>query len=377
MPWVFVALFAVALLTIWIILKSRNLHIWILPWVVQYFSKAIAPNPNEDIQVYFCFVDHYEPYEGGKDSEDAANRVKRWLDEYPKLAKAHTDSVGNHPQHSFFYPEEEYDPELLEMLSQVCRQKVGDVEVHLHHDNDTAENLAELLNGYKNTLFNDHGFLRKDPETGEITFAFIHGNWALDNSAAGGRHCGIDNEIEVLLKAGCYADMTMPSAPSETQAKIINSICAIKGAPGQRKAFDKGRKLSVGDELLPGELLMVQGPLTLNWQNRKFGLIPKIESAEISYDCPPSKERVRLWEESRVCLPGAENHLFIKVHSHGAQKSAMKMLFDEDGFNRLWSALEDSFRDRKGYQLHYVTARELVEKINELMSGNKLTQLKS
>ena len=112
---------------------------------------------------------------------------------------------------------------------------------------------------------------------------------------------------------------------------------------------------------------MVQGPLCLNWKSRKFGLLPRIESSEISHDTPPSAERVALWETCAVGIDGAEGHLFIKIHTHGAVDATMDMLFS-GGFETLWTALESRFRDAPGYRLHYVSAWEMYKKIHELAS---------
>ena len=60
-----------------------------------------------------------------------------------------------------------------------------------------------------------------DPATGELRFAFIHGNWSLDNSRPDGRWCGLNNELILLRELGCYADFTLPSAPSDTQACVL------------------------------------------------------------------------------------------------------------------------------------------------------------
>ena len=68
-----------------------------------------------------------------------------------------------------------------------------------------------------------HGLLSRDRYTGEVGYGFIHGNWALDNSRPDGRMCGVDNELDVLRETGCYADFTLPSAPSPTQTRKINS----------------------------------------------------------------------------------------------------------------------------------------------------------
>jgi len=238
--------------------------------------------------------------------------------------------------------------------------------VHLHHDNDTADNLRRTLNEFTATLHDRHGLLRRDPATGQLQWVFIHGNWALDNSRPDGRWCGVDNELDVLYETGCVADMTMPSAPSDTQTRRINSIYFAKGRDGCRKSHDDGRPARVGDWAQDRELLMIQGPLTLNWREGKFGLVPRIESAELSFDAPPTAHRIALWGRCGISIDGAGEHVFIKIHTHGATERSMQMLFDQGGFDQLWTELERQYRDRPGCQLHYVTAWEMVSKIREL-----------
>jgi hypothetical protein len=51
-------------------------------------------------------------------------------------------------------------------------------------------------------LHQRHGLLRKDPVTGQVLYAFIHGNWALCNSRPDGRWCGVKEEIKILLETG-------------------------------------------------------------------------------------------------------------------------------------------------------------------------------
>jgi len=239
------------------------------------------------------------------------------------------------------------------------------VEVHLHHDNDTAENFRRVVADFARTLHERHGFLRKDAE-GRVAYAFIHGNWALDNSRPDGRWCGVDNELEILVETGCHADLTMPSAPSDTQTRKINSIYFARGRPGCRKSHDTGRDLEVGGSAEPGELLLVQGPLTLNWREGKRGIVPRIESAELSLDAPPTAHRVKLWGDCAIGVKGAEEHVFIKVHTHGATEKSMRMLFDEGGFERLWTELERRYRVDADHTLRYVTADEMVARIRSL-----------
>jgi len=349
----------------WYLVHSRNMQYWLGSYLIWKFSRLFRRRP-ANRHVYFCFADHYEPYGGGSDKSRAQQRVRQWTDQYPRVAARHQDSFGNHPKHTFFYPAEEYDPELIDQLKGLSAKGMGDVEVHLHHDNDTADNFRSVINQYVHTLHERHGLLRKDPITGRIIYCFIHGNWALDNSRPDGRWCGVDNEIDILVETGCYADMTMPSAPSDTQTRKINSIYFSRGQPGHRKSHDSGRDAGIGDWGEPGELLLIQGPLTLNWKEAKLGIIPKIESAELSHDAPPTPHRVRLWADCGICVKGAEEHVFIKIHTHGATEKSMQMLFANDGFEHLWSELERQYRRGDGNTLRYVTAWEMYSKLKEL-----------
>jgi hypothetical protein len=348
----------------WRVLRMRNMQYWIGTWVAWRAARLARPRPARR-HVYFCFADHYEPYGGGADRAQAHARVRRWMELYPAIAGRHRDSFGEHPKHTFFYPAEEYDPELLDELAKLKARGLGDVEVHLHHDNDTADNFRRTISEFARTLHERHGLLRREAD-GRLAYCFIHGNWALDNSRPDGRWCGIDNELDILVATGCEADMTMPSAPSDTQTRTINSIYFARGRDGCRKSHDTGRAARVGDWSRPGELLLVQGPLTLNWKEGKWGLVPRIESAELSFDAPPTAHRVRLWGECAVTVTGAEEHVFIKVHTHGATEKSMRMLFDEHGFERLWSELERQYRVDADHTLRYVTAAEMVARIRGL-----------
>ncbi len=341
-------------------IRARNMHYWL----GSYLRRA-KPRRQDRIVVYVAVADHYEPYGGKAGREVAHRRLGRWMDTYPRIASAHRDSAGRHPQHTFFYPIEEYDPEVLDALADLTRRGFGDVDVHFHHDNDTAEGLRNALLGFTRTLRERHGLLREPGADGVIPYTFVHGNWALDNSRPDGRWCGVDIEIKVLVETGCKADFTLPSAPSDTQTAKINSIYFARGCDGKRKSHDTGRDLVVGQWGAPDELLLVQGPLGLNWRRRKLGLVPKIENAEISADAPPSADRVPLWFDLAPRIPGAERHVFIKLHTHGAEDPTLEALLG-GGLDTMWTELEHQFRDRPGFELRYVSCWEMYEQIRAL-----------
>lgn len=367
--WVLVFLAALAAIGVGFtsLIRARNMQYWLPAYLNQLLTRSCAITSGTII--YVCFADHFEPFGGGSDTDRACEKVALWADSYPALASRHHDSFGGHPKHSFFYPIEEYDPWILDRLADLEHRGLAGVEVHYHHDADTAEKLAVALTDFGRTLRQRHGLLRADGDT-DPAYCFIHGNWALDNSRPDGRWCGVDNELSVLVATGCRADLTMPSAPSDTQTRKINSIYAARGIDGQRKSHDTGRDIRVGEWLEPGELLLVQGPLTLNWRRRKIGILPKIENGEISYDAPPSPDRVRLWLKVAPRIIGAEQHVFVKLHTHSAQDDTMSMLLD-GGFESLWRCLEAEIRDHPGLALRYVSAWEMFEKIRDLATAKR------
>ena len=93
--------------------------------------------------VFLCVADHYEPDWGAAPDGLRLARVERWLRDYPRSVEGISDSLGRPPQHTFFYPMEEYRAQLLDRLADLCHQGFGEVEVHLHHDHDTSDQLRE------------------------------------------------------------------------------------------------------------------------------------------------------------------------------------------------------------------------------------------
>jgi hypothetical protein len=317
--------------------------------------------------VYFCFADHYEPYGGGADKARARARVAQWTRQYPAVAARHQDSFGNHPKHTFFYPAEEYDPELLDRIKELCAGGLGDVEVHLHHDNDTAENFRRAIGEYANTLHERHGLLRRDPATGKIIYCFIHGNWALDNSRPDGRWCGVNDELTVLAEEGCYADFTLPSAPDVTQTRTVNSIYYATDDPARPKSHDRGEPVRVGGSPC-GHLVIVQGPLGLNWRWRKRGVLPRIENGEIRASSPPRPDRTDLWIRTHVHVAGRPEWVFVKIHTHGARERESAVVLSPST-EAMFRDLEARYNDGRRHVLHYVTAREMYNIVKAAEAG--------
>lgn len=346
-------------------IRKKYIHIWLRSYLDQVFApKKSHKGPTH---IFFAFCDHYEPAWGRPSYETEVKRVDRWLHEYPLVANKHVDADGCRPKHSFFYPEEEYRPEHLNKIVELCRGGYGEIEVHLHHDHDTADGLKEKINGFLKVLDEKHYKVPRDRKTGEFRFAFIHGNWALDNSRLDGRWCGINNELKALADAGCYADFTLPSAPSETQTSKINSIYYATGCDGKSKSHDTGVDVQAGKKG-SGDLMIIQGPLMLNWKVRKYGVFPKIENSDIRKSFPPTQQRVDLWVQAGVHVVNKPEWKFIKIHTHGTQDDDIETILGDEA-DQMYSYLEKQYNDGKNYVLHYVSAREMYNIVRAAEDG--------
>jgi hypothetical protein len=338
------------------LLKPRGYDRWLGPYILQT-ARRRAPGPDRDVHVLLCLADHYEPKAQQVSIERGQARVDHWVREFPRQFARFRDSSGRNPRHSFFFPIEEYEPGYLDALTRLCRQGFGEVEVHLHHDRDTAEGLRAKLLAFRELLFERHELLARHKDTGEIGYAFIHGNWALCNSRPDGRWCGVNNELDILRETGCFADFTFPSAPSPTQPPTINSIYYGRDRPGRPRSGDRG--VSIGVAAPPAKsLLLIQGPLLLDSTNRKWGLVPRVENGCLQASQPPSLQRLDAWLRARVQVATRPDWFFVKLHAHGAPEDAHETLLGEP-MARFHEDLAGRARDDPRFHYHYVTAREM------------------
>jgi hypothetical protein len=243
----------------------------------------------------------------------------------------------------------------------MARQGIGDVEVHLHHDNEQRDSFIRKVTEYCRRLTDDHGLLRQ--QDGRTVFGFIHGNWALDNSRPDGRWCGLKGEIALLRDLGCYADFTMPSLPSATQGRVVNQIYWCTNNPdGLPRSFDQGIEATVGGGR-QGDLLMITGPVGLRLSGR---LLPRLETGEIAgYDLP-TPSRVRKWFD---LAPTIGDDLFLKLYTHGAQERNLEPLLNE-GLGNLFRWLAEE-AERRGIEIHWATAWQMYQAADALVHGRE------
>jgi hypothetical protein len=344
-------------------LPTRNVHRWLGGYALSSLRRLTDERQEGPRHLLVALCDHYEPHWNDVGNDQGWQRVSAWLERYPEMVSGLRDADGHAPRHSFFFPGEQYQPRYLDALAQLARRGFGEVEVHLHHDGDDADKLQrDLLQFLKD--YAEHGHLTRDPD-GRLRYAFIHGNWCLANSRHDGRWCGVDSELDVLFRTGCYADFTFPSAPDATQPGIVNQIYWPTGNPKQARAHEQGVRARVG-QAMNDRILMVQGPLALARRPGKLKL--RIDSAALTANDPGTRSRLKTWISQGIQIEGRPEWLFVKLHTHGAPEAQAASLLGKPG-RALHELLTSEYNDGQRYVLHYVTAREMFNIARAGMDG--------
>ena len=108
----------------------------------------------------------------------------------------------------------------------------------------------------------------------------------------------------------------------------------------------------------------------MNWRERKAGVIPRIENADVRRGCPPTPQRVDDWVRTGVHVEGKPEWVFVKVHTHGTQEYDMDTLLGPPT-DAMHAHLERAYNDGERYVLHYVSAREVYNIIKAAEAGKQ------
>jgi hypothetical protein len=327
--------------------------------------RALSSPSRGPVHLIFAMADHFEPAIHPEDGQkrvarsEQERRLQWWTREYPKVVDRCRDHDGRPLVHTYFYPAEQYDEGLIELLADHCHAGWGEVEVHLHHgwvQPDTAENTRRVLSEFRDRLAFRHRCLALEDGSDQPRYAFVHGDFALANSA-GGHACGVDSEMRILVETGCYADFTLPTGSLHTaQTAKMNAVYECALPLEQAAPHRKGRDLVSGraPQIWP---LIVQGPLLVDLGRSLSALRPVLETGAVTRPDPMTLHRLSLWKQAQIQVQGRPDWLFIKLHCHSMDPTQKDAVIGEP-FRNFLEALVAGAPDRKE-TLHFVSAREM------------------
>ncbi len=356
---------------------------WSLPWLLRYplwragemsrRERATNGGSSRPQHLIFVVANHFEPGwdASGRilDLPTQERRLEDWCRQAQTIGEAVRDHDGTPFRHTNFYPAEQYHHVLLKRMAELQAAGFGEVEIHLHHGvehPDTAENTRRVLMEFRDALATEHRCLSRASQDEEPMYAFVHGNWALANSS-GGRFCGVDSEMQILAETGCYADLTLPSAPDISQVARINAIYQCGHPLNERKPHRSGPSLQVGD--IPVLPVIFTGPLVFDWSRRKRGLpVPRIDNGALTANYPLNMGRLNRWRGASIGITNRPEWIFIKLYCHGFFDEDQPAMIGHKMQRFLLEVLEQAERTRR-FKVHFASAREMFNIALAAMDG--------
>ena len=309
--------------------------------------------PDHQKHLVFVMVDHYE-HGGPRKLAEGAKANALWLRAFRPIADRHRDSYGNKFRYTWFYPYDHRNESILISLCKMAYDGYGEVELHWHHPAADSATFPQML-AQAIAWFQRYGALISSGPKPETHFAFIHGNWCLDNSVPGGI-CGVNRELDILFGHGCYADFTFSTIGTVAQPAKVNSIYYATDTDDP-KSYDDGVDAEVGKPV-NDRLMIFEGPIGIDWISAGF------EYGGVG-DELPSPRRVDQWLDANVHVKGRPQWVFVKVYTHGAQ-GGKRLLHGH--LDPMLSDLERICADR-GISLHYMTTREAYNAVKAAEDG--------
>lgn len=350
---------------------------WSLPWLVRYpFTRAnsfFKAKSSGQKHIIFTVANHFEPSWSVNGLLDLDTQRRR-LDQYYKLARktgeAVSDTDGTKFRHTNFYPAEQYDRRIIDRLAQMQAEGLGETEIHLHHGiekPDTADNLRKTLTEFRDCLAQEHNLLSRFAGESQPKFAFVHGNLALANSA-GGRFCGVDEEMRILQETGCYLDLTLPSAPDQSQVPMLNQIYECGESLDEKIPHRTGRAVSVFGEQ-PQLPLILTGPLVFNWTRRVKKIpFPRLDDGALSANQPLDEARFRRWLSANVTVKNRPEWIFVKLYCHGFFDFDQPSSIGEKS-RRFFSETIENGEKTGEYKVYFASAREVFNMVSAAIEG--------
>jgi hypothetical protein len=174
--------------------------------------------------------------------------------------------------------------------------------------------------------------------------------------------------MEVLAETGCYADMTLPSAPDVSQVPRINSLYQCGLPLSGRMPHRSGANLKIGESpILP---VIFTGPLLLDWGWTSTA-IPKLrlETGDITRNAPLDLKRFNLWRSAKIGVIGRPEWVFVKVHCHGFFPGDRPTVIGERML-KFWKEVLEFSETTGAFKIHFASAREAYNMTQAAIDGH-------
>lgn len=204
---------------------------------------------------------------------------------------------------------------MLEHLKNLKKVGIDDIQVHIHHENWTNNDVFKRNNPGHVPIETDQDRLRKFitlhrtllSDNGLQVFSdpwfFVHGKWALN--AADTEICNIEDEIKVLYELGCRGDFTFPAGRKQYDPVTKNAVMINPNITGKH-CYCVENVVSVNKKIDQKMFFIYNQPLPVKYASLENIVEEKKKGAKNS-------EIINMWLSHSISINGVN---YIKTHCH-------------------------------------------------------------
>jgi hypothetical protein len=260
------------------------------------------------------------------------SQLRQRGESFREFARRYSDADGSHPKHTLFVPPAlAQENDAFEMVADFARQTGSETEFYLCAQHQAPEAVRGEIDLLKSAL--DRQSLLSRNATGAPRFAVLG---------------GMRLPVAPLREAGCRADFT-PSAPGQRTLNLLHYRSDSEPMKLHRVRADRDAAVT-----RPGELLRIPNPVCLDWESRRFGVLPRVESGELTAHEPPTAHRLKLWLECHVTVDARPNWHFIALHANSMSEHRAATIGPASA--RFHQGLAAMAAADKTVRFHYVSA---------------------
>jgi hypothetical protein len=227
--------------------------------------------------------------------------------------------------HSFFFPGEQYVPALARRAREAHEGRLRRGRAAPAPRRRHAASSREKIELYK-SRFTSHGLFSRDASGDARATRSSTATGASRTRARDGRNCGVDDELVVLARLGCYADLTFAAAPDESQPRIVNQIYWPTGDLTKKRAYENGEVARVG-HVKDDRLLMITGPSAIAARRRRCRSGSTTRASRAG--APHADTACARGATQNIHVEGRPEWVFVKAFTHGAPEARPNVFLGE------------------------------------------------
>lgn len=205
---------------------------------------------------------------------------------------------------------------VLEHLKNLKKVGITDIQVHIHHENWTNNDVFKKNNPGHIPIETDQDRLRRFitihrnllADNGLQVFSdpwfFVHGKWALNASDTA--LCSIEDEIKVLYELGCRGDFTFPAGRSYCDPVTKNAIMMNPNTTG-KQCYNTTNVVTVNKNIDPKMFFIYNQPLPVQYSS-----VERIVESKRK-DGVKNNELINMWLTHSIQINGVN---YIKTYCH-------------------------------------------------------------